>query len=155
MTVQELTVRQTQKALDDLIRAVEALPEDKRGWSPGESGRSALDQLKEVAMVPVFYVAVLQSGAPSPELHGSLRAEAESLTSFEEVQQLARERTADLCARILSFPESRLDEEVTLPFNRGMTVTMADVLGLHYWNTVYHLGQVNFIQTLLGDREMH
>jgi hypothetical protein len=36
-----------------------------------------------------------------------------------------------------------------------MTVSLADVCFLHYWNTVYHLGQVNYLQTLLGDREMH
>jgi hypothetical protein len=36
-----------------------------------------------------------------------------------------------------------------------MTVTIADVLGMHYWNLTYHLGQINQIQMMLGDRQMH
>lgn len=32
---------------------------------------------------------------------------------------------------------------------------MADVLFLHSWNLTYHLGQINQLQLMLGDREMH
>ncbi|MEZ5163605.1 MAG: hypothetical protein R2688_07600 [Fimbriimonadaceae bacterium] len=63
--------------------------------------------------------------------------------------------TSDLCNLIAEFPDDQLENEVTLPFGGGMTITMADVLSIHYWNTVYHQGQVNFIQMLLGDGDMH
>jgi hypothetical protein len=32
---------------------------------------------------------------------------------------------------------------------------MADMLFMGYWNLTYHMGQVNYIQMLLGDTEMH
>ena len=32
---------------------------------------------------------------------------------------------------------------------------MADILMLHYHNMTYHLGQINFIQLMYGDKEMH
>ena len=35
------------------------------------------------------------------------------------------------------------------------TMTLADVMMLCYWNIVYHLGQINQIQLMLGDEEMH
>jgi hypothetical protein len=34
-------------------------------------------------------------------------------------------------------------------------MTLAEVLGLPAWNMTYHLGQINQIQLVLGDREMH
>jgi len=36
-----------------------------------------------------------------------------------------------------------------------MIMTMADVLMLQRWNLTYHLGQINQIQLMLGDAEMH
>jgi hypothetical protein len=42
-----------------------------------------------------------------------------------------------------------------LPFGPGFTVTTADVLFMAYQNTVYHTGQINYVQMLLGDTEMH
>jgi hypothetical protein len=32
---------------------------------------------------------------------------------------------------------------------------MADILFACYWNLTYHCGQVNYIQMLLGDTDMH
>jgi hypothetical protein len=42
-----------------------------------------------------------------------------------------------------------------MPFGGGVVMTMADILSLPSWNMVYHLGQINQIQLMLGDREMH
>jgi hypothetical protein len=37
----------------------------------------------------------------------------------------------------------------------GAKMTFAELLFLNYWNLVYHQGQIAYIQTLYGDREMH
>jgi hypothetical protein len=34
-------------------------------------------------------------------------------------------------------------------------MTFAEILSLHHWNMVYHLGQINQIQLILGDKVMH
>ena len=154
--LQDQAVRMTQEALADLIRAVEALPEDKRDWKPAESARSALDQLREVALSPQFHRSILATGQPpAPELHAQLGRQAAELTDLESCRSAALQATSDLCSAISQLPDGWLEREVTLPFKRAMTVSLADVCFLHYWNTVYHLGQVNYLQTLLGDREMH
>lgn len=152
MRLQDQIVKQTQRAMDDVIRSVDALPTDKRDWAP-EGGRSALSQLREIAMVPHFYITILKTGAP-PAFDDHAH-EMPSLTTVDECRTEAMKATSELCRMIREFPDSDLEKEITLPFNGGMVVTMADLLGLHYWNTVYHLGQINFIQTLLGDKEMH
>ena len=82
------------------------------------------------------------------------KAVKKPLLAFVHVDTSGWGKTPELMA-ISDFPEGKLDEEITLPFGGGMTMTMADLLGLPYWNTVYHLGQINQIQLMLGDREMH
>lgn len=162
MRLQDHLVKQTQRALNDVLRAIEALPEDKRDWKPCDSARSALSQLKEVASAPGFFIHVLEHGAPPPfEDHAKdqsqekTQAQPAGQSSYETARESAMKGTAALCAVIMEFPDDRLNAEVVLPFHGGVVMTMAEVLGLHMWNLTYHYGQINYIQTLLGDREMH
>ncbi len=155
MRIQDFVVRQTQKALMDLISTVEALPEDRIDWSPGDGMRSALSMMQEVAVSPEFHIALLDKGELTPSFHSDLVARAAGLLSFEECRLEAQVSTMRFCSAVLAFPDERLDDEIVLPFGPGVAMTMADVLGQHYWNMVYHLGQVNYIQTALGDKAMH
>lgn len=158
MRYQDQLVKLTQKALDDVCRAALAVPEDKRVWSPGGEARTVLSQMQEIAMAPDWFSRILREGkAPEMDGHAArIMAEMrEGLGTVERCVEQAQEATSDLCARIAAFPDDRLDDELTLPFGGGSVVTMADVLDLHRWNMVYHLGQINQIQLMLGDKEMH
>jgi len=153
MRFQDQVVKQTQRALDDVIRAVEALPEDKRDWKPADTSRSALNQLQELAVAPRYFVELIDKGQmPQFDDHENLM---KSHDTFELCRESAREATSELCRAISEFPDERLEDEVKLPFGGGMVMSMADVLGLHAWNLTYHHGQINYIQTMLGDLEMH
>ena len=155
---QDQIVKQTQRALDSVLRAVEALPEDKRDWKPEETSRSALNQLQEIAMAPGMFVELIEEGSV-PEFDDHALQERErirqGIDTFEKCREASMEGTSRICQVISEFPDERLEDEVTLPFGGGMVMTMADVLGLHAWNLTYHLGQINYIQTMLGDLEMH
>ncbi len=151
-------VKQTQKAVDDICRSAEAVPDDKADWAPGEAARSALSQMQEVAAQAKWFLPVIQERkVPEFDRHAIQEAKRlrESFDSIAKCAEAARESTVALCRAISEFPEDKLDEEISLPFGGGMTMTMADVLSLPYWNMVYHLGQINQIQLMLGDREMH
>ena len=158
MTLPQHMVRQTQKSLEDLIRAVEALPAEAAGASPGGAARSPMDQLKEVALAPAWLMPLLRNDTQAQghdELKGRLGRLQTGPNALADLAEEARRTTSELCQAIEHFDVSRLDEEVTIPFGFRTVLTMADVLTLHYWNIVYHLGQVNQIQLMHGDREMH
>jgi uncharacterized damage-inducible protein DinB len=157
MRVQDYVVRTTQRALNDVLRAVDALPEDKIEWSPNETARSALSQLQEIAISPAFYVSILKEGKVpdfSDHANEKMAEMRASVATLASCRTAAMEQTAELCRLISEFPDSRLDEEITLPFGGGMVVTMAGLLGLHSWNMIYHYGQICYLQTMLGDMEM-
>lgn len=147
----------TQKALGDICRAAEAVPEDQADWSAGGEARSVLNQMQEIATSGTWFLPIVESGVvpvfdkEAGKEHTKFR---KTLTSLAECVAEARQSTSELCQAIMAFPDSDLEKEVTLPFGIGST-TMADVLTMHHWNMVYHLGQINQVQLILGDREMH
>lgn len=148
MTVQELITRQTNKALDDVIRASKAVPADKLDWAP-EGARSTLSQMQEIAR-SAAWVRGLLTGQPTGS-HG----DASEPESLESCIQSARASSAELLEVVNSLTDERLADELHLPFGPGLTLSVAEVAGLHAWNLVYHLGQINYIQTCLGDYAMH
>ena len=158
MRYQDQLVRATQKALDDVCRAAQAVPVEKVDWEPQGLARSVLSQMQEVATTSRFLLPVIRDGT-MPEFDEHARTEAlrtrKSYDTLDKCIEAAKEATAEFCQAVADFPDDRLEEEMTLPFGGGMTATMADILALPSWNMIYHHGQINYVQLMLGDRQMH
>lgn len=158
MRYQDLLVRSTQKALDDVCRAALAVSPDRADWSPMGEARSVLSQMQEIATTAGWFLPIIKHGN-IPDFDEHARKEAvrlrQSNDTIEKCVAAARESVSELCGAISAFPDERLEDEIRLPFGGGTLMTMADVLGLPAWNMVYHYGQINQIQLMLGDREMH
>jgi hypothetical protein len=63
--------------------------------------------------------------------------------------------TAVLVSAIEALPNELLGDKLILPFGEGMEMTLAEVQFAAYWNMVYHVGQIAYVQTLYGDKQMH
>jgi hypothetical protein len=160
-TIQEFVAAATQRAMDDLIAALLALPEEKRHWRPLDKGRTALDQVAE-CVVTNKYVAVLIESACVPNgterLPAAVRAvlrdgeawnreKAEFDRDAETGAAALRENTGKLVAALRAVPTASLDAEIELPWE---TTTVTNVMGYPLWNMSYHEGQINYIATLLS-----
>lgn len=158
MRYQDQLVKATQKALDDVGRAALAVPAEKRDWVPMGSARSVLNQMQEIAISGDWFLPIVQKGE-MPHFDEHAREEmARTRASYDTIEKCidaASVSTSALCKAISEFPDSRLDDEMTMPFGGGVVMTMADILDLHRWNLIYHLGQINLIQLMLGDTQMH
>lgn len=157
MRLQDQVVKLTQRAVEDVIRAVEAIPEDKRDWSPAPHTRSAMSQLKELSQSPALLTRVIGGDIPERfrDHAEENRASGAQSEDFAGLAATLRSETAKICSLVSSVDDEELEREITLPFGGGMIITLADAIGLHHWNLTYHLGQINYIQTILGDMEMH
>lgn len=156
MRLQDHLVSRTQRALDDVIRAARAIPEERLDWSPGGSARSTLAQMREIAQTGERFLPLVLGDATGFVGHAA-REEA-ALQGDEALDELiarARRGVADLCQAILAISDESLEREITLPFGGGIVMTLTDALGLPAWNMTYHLGQINLIGLILGDRRMH
>lgn len=155
MTVPLLARGLTIEAANSLSRSVRSMPDEKLTWKVMCEARSALDMLVECAGSAMFVAEILNSReAPDPheDMLEKLRQKTDTLTKG---LLLLKNGIEALTVAIDDFPVAHLDETVVLPFAGGITKSYATLMLLPYWNMSYHLGQINFIQTLYGDKEMH
>ncbi len=140
------------QAVEMFFGAVRKMPEDKQTWKPLDEGRSALEQAQELATAPALFLVHL---APN---------ETPIYSSFEEASAAGAQMDLNACEAECKRLTGKINEAIStmtpeqmaqqhkMPW--GMEHSGAEVAGFHYWNVVYHVGQVNYIQTLYGDHEM-
>ena len=158
MRFQDAAILITKRASEDIVRCARASPDDKLNWKPLENGRSTLDILQEVAQSPQWGVSILTARACppfNPEMFAEMKKERSAWTTIDACATAMRENNEKLFAIIRDYPDEDLAKRIELPFMPGMVLTLAEIALTQYWNATYHLGQINYIQTLLGDFEMH
>lgn len=157
MSFKEELIQMTDKAGQEFLLNVRAMPADKLTWKPLDTGRSALDLLQEVAQSASYVIPILETRQVpdfNPEMFTVLMAERQTWDTIEKCEEVMRANHARLFEIIRNFPDEDLQQTVHLPFAGGFDQTMAEIMSYQYWNLSYHLGQVCYIQTLYGDMEM-
>lgn len=157
-TVPQQAVHLTQQALTALFRTARHVPADKWLWSPMGAARSAQSQVAECALTPLLYLSLLDGpffDMSDPEVRTRGEEMMATLDTVDAAEAAAQQQYASLYARFESLTDADLEKTVHLPFGGGRDVPMADFIFLPYQNIVYHTGQINYLQTMLGDQEMH
>jgi len=157
MRIQDFVAAETEQAVKWLFDTARHVPADKLEWKPLDNGRSCLDQLQECAQAPTWFLPMLetrQTQQLDPAMYEEARAARREWDTLEKCEEVCKANTAKLLDVIRNYPDEDLSTEIAHPFAPGETIKLAHVMLWHYWNMVYHLGQINYIQTLLGDFEM-
>jgi hypothetical protein len=152
--IQTVLAQGTRDVASGLERAFAAMPDDKQGWRPLDQGRSAVHQIAECAVINAWGARVFSELA-MPTLDTDLyQNECASLDSAEKALAALRSSTDSLAAAIESVPDDALGIQVHFPWDKN-PCSIADAMLMAYWNMTYHIGQINYIQTLYGDKQMH
>ncbi|MBS1721773.1 MAG: hypothetical protein JSS66_02070 [Armatimonadetes bacterium] len=158
MNYQQQMIDSTQKAADEAFKYAKAVPGDKVSWSPLDSGRSVLDQCREMAMCPGWAFDIIE-GKEQPEWNeetmAAIKAEQEQWKSVEDCQAECNRRLGKLFELYRGISDDRLKETKWLPYDGGRDFTVAEMMDYPRWNFNYHLGQIAYVQTLYGDKDMH
>ncbi|MES1227084.1 MAG: hypothetical protein ABUL72_00345 [Armatimonadota bacterium] len=157
MRLQDLLIKENNDSTDAFFAAVRKVPADKLDWKPGEDSRSALGIAREVALSPTWPDGLMTPGAKlemTPEMMEEFGKRAEALTTLDDCESTARAGVAALNEKIAGIPDDHLFQTAHLPFGKNPDWPIYDVAGIHAWNARYHTGQVNYIQTLYGDKSM-
>jgi hypothetical protein len=158
MRYQDYIADETRKAAAEAFRNAKAVPADKHDWKPLDNGRSVLDQAREMAKCPDWAYDIC-SGTTQPDWSednmAAQKAEMDKWTTVEQCEQECNKRLDKLAEFYKSMGDERLTETKWLPFDGGRDFTMVEMMDYPRWNFVYHNGQINYIQTLYGDKEMH
>ena len=149
----EVALMLTLRARDDLVRAARAIPADRRDWRPHPLANSAVRIVAHCAAANLFYASVIGAG-PLPYRTEEERAEAiDACDTLERAEALLNRGVTALCDALVGYPEVRLSEQMTMPWGERVAAPLGLLLGSSHMQ--YHEGQLNYIQTLLGDDEQH
>jgi hypothetical protein len=131
------------------------LPEDKLNWKPSPESKSALEMTGEVIGVMRTMQRLVTTG--SFERPAGAEDEAQRPTPYvppsglEEAQrQLAETGEAFAAALEKAGPELERSVETQYGTMLGSRVVLWGMIDL-----VHHHGQISYLQSLLGDKEMH
>jgi len=148
MTPQELIVRRSRAQVDQLIATTSAMPEDRLRWQPLDNGRCVLDLLADCVHCHWRVEKILRQ-RNFDDLPAAPDWESSDLATLQGLLKSSIEAWAEV---VLAIPDADLDSEFDAPWGK---LVVGDGLFHCYWNMVYHEGQINYIQTLYGDRDMH
>jgi hypothetical protein len=137
---------------DRLVKDLKAIPAEKQGECPGGCTRSALNLVAECAMLNGFIAGYL-TGANTPRPSAEERtAFLASFDSEEKTLAYLEQETNKLIETVRGLEETTLGDEMPF-FNRTLTkFAVAEFPAIHM---SYHDGQLNYLQTLHGDAEVH
>ncbi|MCE9559396.1 MAG: DinB family protein [Armatimonadetes bacterium] len=151
MAPQHPSVKSFDRAINIFLQDLQALPEEAFTKSFGPATRTVADIVYEVNLVNDDVALVMQGQKASDWPEGWVKAPADFNTK-DIVTAAFSASSADALAVASGFSNEEL--EAPLQTEDGET-TRADrcrFMTIHLW---YHSGQLNFIQTLLGDDAWH
>ncbi len=134
-----------------LVVGAKYVPADKYTWAPGGVAKSAAAILCECVQGNFLMAAALRGETPAAE--GDDCGCALAGLTFEKAKEMVQSSVAAVNDAIAGWEGKDLAALVKLPW--GMEMPAEAVIFLPGTHMNYHNGQLNFIQALLGDAEMH
>ncbi len=142
------------QALTHMYQAdIQAIPEDK--WTATFGGCSKpCSSLTADAVGFLFWMtkAIKESGTPTIDADAMGKLEADCATKDGATAMLQKGSTA-LSEALMAASEETLTTIATAPWQMDAPIfSLAQIAVSHIW---YHDGQLNYIQSMLGDGEYH
>lgn len=152
MDTKGIAVRPLKGACKMFLQDLQALPEEAFTKSFGEKVRTVADIVYEVNLVNDHIGMIVRGEEPFVWPEGAFIRAPESFRSRDQIIAAFEESSAKIVSTFESFTAEEL--EATLKTDEGETTRFerARFMTVHLW---YHSGQLNFIQTLLGDDAWH
>lgn len=165
MKYQDYIVDATRKAFENAFKVARHVSPEKVAWSPLDEGRSVLSILQELTKCPDWAYDLLGKSAedfakamadPSSQQKTmeDYNKEKEAWTTVEICYQSGKAKLEQYLEFVAKFPDDKLKETKWLPYDGGRDFTAAEQMAYPLWNFQYHEGQINYIETLYGDKSM-
>ena len=142
----------TEWGVKQVTNDINAIAEDKRNDVPGGCARSPHYIVAECAAVNGMLAKLLRGETPERPSDEQREAFMKSFDTTEKALAFLTQETESLLSAIDALDESTLGNIVPTPLGERTLFGVASIAGIHM---AYHDGQLNYIQTLNGDSEMH
>src|SRR6185312_4940679 len=124
------------KAQQDLLKALDGLPQDKRDWKASGDARTALDQVAECAILNGGTAELLRNKSFPPGFDfAQFQAAKDSLAADETaLRELLVKNTEIAMQAIREVPDSEFDISIDMPWG---AVTVKQIMAYPFWNMCY------------------
>jgi len=135
-----------------LSDAANNVPEEKSEWNPEGKGRSAKGILEHMAASNLGFSRVIAGkDLPMKVDHINRKDVALPANSYEKALSRYKKSIEAVVNSMEALSDKQLLEERTLPWGDASNTAMA--MNIVSFHTMYHAGQLNYMQTLWGDDE--
>ncbi|MBS1718596.1 MAG: hypothetical protein JSS72_12775 [Armatimonadetes bacterium] len=135
------------------IKDINALPEDKITATMGGCTRPVSELTADAMGLVLWVTAAFKGQTLAGSEEEQMAALTAKLATKSAIVQHLGSAVDDFCAAIASANDETLAKVVTTPWGMESSLySLAHTAVSHIW---YHDGQLNYIQTLLGDGKVH
>ncbi len=152
MKSQELVTTMAQQFTELFIKDLESIEDGKESQTWGGATRSAIAIAAECVAFIQQSTATLDQPQIAFTKEGYEQADAE-ITSREIAIKRLREENDQFIQKVNGFTDEQMNEVINTPW--GSPTKRGQFAALVAGHTFYHDGQLNYIQTLAGDDQMH
>jgi uncharacterized damage-inducible protein DinB len=152
VSILDIAKKATMGQAELLVKDTGYIPEDKLPWCPLGCAKTAADILREIAESNVRISAAVggeQQGAAEQEF----AKKVEQASGLDELGELVKESARIVCRVLDGLTEADLQKIRPMPW--GAPYLLGEAIFLPASHMTYHDGQINYIQTLLGDSRFH
>lgn len=140
------------RGLELYVKDFEAIDEADLMRSPGGNARSPIDFTYEVAFVNQRIAARLKGQEPEAwTFEGWIEAPEEFKSKQVAIERL-KSSTQEVIELWNAMPAEDCEKEIETPTGPTSALKLTSLCASHL---VYHDAQLNYLQSLLGDDEMH
>jgi len=132
-----------------VLTALKFISDDKLDWVPMGKAKTPRAIALECAGAYAWTAAIIRSEV-GPEAW--LALEGKDYPTRAALVQVLNEQYAILVAALEAATEEQLGGKRQAFWGEA---TVAELLDIGGWHSTWHAGQLNYIQTLLGDEESH
>jgi len=143
-------VEMTRMVTKELLTALKYIPDEKLDWVPMGSAKTPRAIIVECGAGYKWLAAELRGDENAAQAWEN--AQAASYPTRDTLREFIEASEAELAAAIDGLTEDQLDEKRKVFWGEE---TLRNLLWMGVMHTNYHVGQLNYIQTLWGDTEMH
>lgn len=130
----------------------DASSEDTFTHCPGGKARAACNFMSEAGLINSASAQVIKDPSTKVDLQGQFHMLGE-IGTMAQSREIFNKGCADLSEAIMATPDSELGADVTAPW--GLPTTKGMLMLHSISHCMYHLGQLNQIQLIKGDEEVH
>lgn len=135
-----------------LLDAAKNVPNDKEDWNPEGKGRSAKGILEHMTASNLGFSRVIAGKPLSMQVDKTNRKDvAMPAESFADAVKNYQRSIESVEKSMEGLADKQMFEERTLPW--GDVSNAATAMNIVSYHTMYHAGQLNYMQTLWGDDE--